>query len=63
MDREQNAPCGAPRRHLQNQTGDDGAWVCDAVDHNAPEGCSNPKCFKFKHLLPVIDELTPLRSK
>jgi hypothetical protein len=38
------------------------AWTCEAVDHDSPEGCSNPKCIKFKHLLAVIDEPTP-RSK
>ena len=36
-----------------------GAWTCEAVDHDSPEGCSNPKCIRFKYLLPVIDELTP----
>jgi len=24
-----------------------GLWVCDAVTHNSPDGCSNPDCFKF----------------
>jgi len=33
-----------------------GAWTCEAVDHDSPEGCSNPKCMRFKNLLPVIDE-------
>lgn len=23
-------------------------WVCDSYDHNEPEGCSNPDCFKNK---------------
>jgi hypothetical protein len=36
-----------------------GAWVCDAVDHNAPEGCSNPKCLKFKSLLLLDIPLSP----
>jgi len=33
-----------------------GAWVCPAVDHNAAEGCSNPKCLRFKSLLRIVDE-------
>jgi hypothetical protein len=37
---------------------DSGAWTCEAVDHNAPDGCSNPKCLKFKSLLIVVDELS-----
>jgi hypothetical protein len=24
-----------------------GLWVCDAITHNSPDGCSNPDCFKF----------------
>ena len=31
------------------------ACVCDAVDHNAPAGCSNPKCFNFKSLLKILE--------
>lgn len=23
-----------------------GIWMCDSVDHNSDEGCSNPNCFK-----------------
>lgn len=23
-----------------------GVWACDSVDHNEPNGCSNPDCFK-----------------
>lgn len=23
-----------------------GVWMCDSLDHNEPEGCSNPDCFK-----------------
>lgn len=40
-----------------------GAWTCEAVDHDSPDGCSNPKCIKFKKLLPLIDEQSPPRSK
>jgi hypothetical protein len=35
---------------------DSGAWVCDAVDHNAADGCSNPNCLKSKSLIRIIDE-------
>src|SRR5579871_449957 len=26
---------------------ENGVWVCDAVTHNAPEGCANPSCFNY----------------
>ncbi len=35
---------------------DDGICVCDAVDHNAPDGCSNPNYFKFKFNIKMPDE-------
>lgn len=24
-----------------------GQWVCDAVTHNSPRGCSNPDCYNY----------------
>lgn len=29
----------------------EGIWVCDALDHNEPDGCSNPECWKYKHFV------------
>jgi hypothetical protein len=40
-----------------------GAWTCEAADHDSPEGCSNLKCIKFKHRIPVIDEYLSLMDK
>lgn len=31
-------------RHLQSL----GHLICDSVDHNENDGCSNPNCFKYK---------------
>lgn len=33
------------RVRLQKYAGLD---VCDAVTHNSPKGCKNPKCFNFR---------------
>jgi len=27
-----------------------GLWICDSEDHNEPEGCSNPECFKYNKI-------------
>lgn len=31
-------------RHLQSL----GKLICDSIDHNDNNGCSNPNCFKYK---------------
>jgi hypothetical protein len=34
-----------------------GTWACDSADHNGPEGCSNPECFKFSVRAPLQQPL------
>lgn len=39
---------GMPMYDLVKLATDTGVWACDAVTHNSPRGCKNPRCFKFK---------------
>lgn len=34
----------------------DSAWRCDSLDHNEPDGCSNPECFKHDPPHPMWKE-------
>jgi hypothetical protein len=37
---------GHPFWELLQDAKRSGRWMCDSVDHNSDEGCSNPHCFK-----------------
>ena len=41
---------GHPMYAFVREALESGAWVCDALDHNSHDGCSNPNCFKYKFL-------------
>lgn len=37
---------GDPMFELVDARKKAGLWACDSLDHNEPDGCSNPECFK-----------------
>lgn len=39
---------GEPMYDMVKANQDAKRWVCDSYDHNELEGCSNPKCFKYR---------------